>query len=209
MKLTSPSFQHEQPIPQKYAFCVPDPESRVAPGPNLNPALSWGDAPEGTKSFALICHNSHAPSNPRNANKAGKSLSPRSARADFYHWVLIGLRADTVGIQEGEFSEGVARGGKEGPAGPRGTRQGINDYTKWFAGDPEMEGTYYGYDGPCPPWNDNVVHHYHFTLYALDVERLPLGERFMGPDVLKAIDGHVLDEARITGTYSTNPDAPA
>ena len=35
-----------------------------------------------------------------------------------------------------------------------------------------MFGDYYGYDGPCPPWNDELVHRYVFTLYALDVPRL-------------------------------------
>ncbi|GIS40711.1 MAG: hypothetical protein Ct9H90mP13_05570 [Pseudomonadota bacterium] len=35
---------------------------------------------------------------------------------------------------------------------PSGSRQGINDYTKFMAGDPEMQGNYFGYEGPCPPW---------------------------------------------------------
>ena len=52
---------------------------------------------------------------------------------------------------------------------PRGARQGINDYTGWFAGDKDMAGNYFGYDGPCPPWNDEIPHRYVFTLYALDV----------------------------------------
>jgi phosphatidylethanolamine-binding protein (PEBP) family uncharacterized protein len=44
-----------------------------------------------------------------------------------------------------------------------------------------------------------------FTLYALDIERVPLEGRFTGPDVLKAIEGHVLASAKITGTYTLNP----
>lgn len=68
-----------------------------------------------------------------------------------------------------------------------------------------MEGDYFGYDGPCPPWNDEIVHHYAFTLYALDVERCPLEGRFTGRDVLEAIEGHILDHTVITGTYSFNP----
>jgi phosphatidylethanolamine-binding protein (PEBP) family uncharacterized protein len=43
-----------------------------------------------------------------------------------------------------------------------------------------MAGEYYGYDGPCPPWNDERVHTYVFTLYALDIPRLPLEGRFTG-----------------------------
>ena len=85
-------------------------------------------------------------------------------------------------------------------------RHGINDYTQWFADDAEMQGDYYGYDGPCPPWNDSIVHHYVFTLYALDVPRSPVDGRFRGSDVIAAIARHVLESARLTGTYSLNPD---
>jgi phosphatidylethanolamine-binding protein (PEBP) family uncharacterized protein len=49
------------------------------------------------------------------------------------------------------------------------------------------------------------VHHYVFTLYALDVERAPVDGKFTGPDVLKAIGGHVLAKAAVTGTYTLNP----
>jgi Raf kinase inhibitor-like YbhB/YbcL family protein len=68
-----------------------------------------------------------------------------------------------------------------------------------------MGGDYYGYDGPCPPWNDTIPHHYVFTLYALDVEKCPVTGSFKGPDVLAAIRGHVLAQASITGVYSLNP----
>lgn len=47
---------------------------------------------------------------------------------------------------------------------PEGLRHGINDYSKWFSGDSQMQGQYYGHDGPAPPWNDSIVHHYVFTL---------------------------------------------
>jgi Raf kinase inhibitor-like YbhB/YbcL family protein len=85
-------------------------------------------------------------------------------------------------------------------------RHGINDYTGWFATDPDMAGEYYGYDGPCPPWNDEREHAYLFTLYALDIPLLALEGRFTGPDVRRAIRGHILDEAQIFGVYSLNPD---
>jgi Raf kinase inhibitor-like YbhB/YbcL family protein len=69
-----------------------------------------------------------------------------------------------------------------------------------------MEGSYHGYDGPCPPWNDELIHEYHFKLYALDVESLNLPDPFGGPDVLKAMEGHILDQATITGMYTLNKE---
>lgn len=209
MKLSSESFEDGSPVPPRCAFCVPDPDTRVTLGENLNPALSWYDVPEGTKSLVLLCHDPDVPARADNVNKEGKKLRKNMKRTSFFHWVLVDIAADVVGIQEGEFSNQVTAGGKDGPQAPRGTRQGINDYTRWFESDEQMTGSYFGYDGPCPPWNDSVVHHYHFTLYALDLERCPVGDQFTGADVLKAIEGHVLDQARITGTYSLNPEVPA
>ena len=69
-----------------------------------------------------------------------------------------------------------------------------------------MGGNYGDYDGPCPPWNDSIVHHYHFTVYALDVESVNLSGNFMGRDVLKAIEGHVLAKGSYVGVYSLNPE---
>ncbi len=64
-------------------------------------------------------------------------------------------------IAEGACSDGVTIGGKSAPRGPAGSRQDINDYTGFLAGDADMQGDYFGYDGPCPPWNDEIMHHYH------------------------------------------------
>jgi hypothetical protein len=88
-------------------------------------------------------------------------------------------------------------------------RQGINDYTGWFASDKDMQGDYFGYDGPCPPWNDSIVHHYVFTLYALNVRECPVEGRFSGPDLLAAMEGRILDSAALTGKYSLNLAVPA
>ena len=78
-------------------------------------------------------------------------------------------------------------------------------YTDWFANDDQMSGKYAGYDGPCPPWNDEAIHHYHFTVYALDVASLNLEEPFGAPEVLAAIEGHVLAQGECIGTYTLNP----
>jgi Raf kinase inhibitor-like YbhB/YbcL family protein len=69
-----------------------------------------------------------------------------------------------------------------------------------------MEGNYADYDGPCPPWNDSIVHHYYFTVYALNTEKLELNEIFDATDVIKAIENHVVAEGSWMGTYSMNPD---
>ena len=68
-----------------------------------------------------------------------------------------------------------------------------------------MAGDYLGYDGPCPPWNDERLHHYHFRLFALDVETLELPVNYTLADLNAAMDGHVLAEAELVGTYSLNP----
>ena len=205
MEVTSTSFKDMQRIPAAYAFCAPDAKTHATLSTNRNPQLAWSGAPAETKSFAIICHDPDVPSKPDDVNKEGRSVPASLPRVDFFHWVLVDVPASMTSIAESSFATGVVARGKPGPAGPNGTRQGINDYSAWFAGDKDMGGDYYGYDGPCPPWNDERMHHYVFTVYALDVEKLSLPASFRGPDVRKAIDGHVLASAKITGTYTLNP----
>lgn len=206
MRLTSPAFKDNEPIPENYAFGVPDELEHLRLGDNRNPPLAWSDLPAQTKSLVLICHDPDVPSRPDDVNQEGRVVPARLPRTDFFHWVLVDLAPEPYTIEAGEFSDGVVATGKPGPEGPRGTRQGVNNYCEWFAGDADMKGDYYGYDGPCPPWNDEILHHYIFTLYALDIDRCPVEGRFTGPDVLKAIEGHVLDKATLTGTYTLNPE---
>ena len=209
MQLTSTSFVDGQRIPGEFAFCLADPTHHVRLGRNCNPQLAWNDAPAGTRSFAVICHDPDVPSKGDDVNQEGRSVPADLPRVDFFHWVLVDLPATMRALAAGEFSRGVTPRGKPGPASLHGSRHGINDYTGWFADDADMRGDYYGYDGPCPPWNDSIVHRYVFTLYALDVDTLSLAERFSGADVRKAIEGHVLAEASIHGRYSLNPAVPA
>ncbi|MGZ8204104.1 MAG: YbhB/YbcL family Raf kinase inhibitor-like protein [Burkholderiales bacterium] len=209
MKLTSTSFADGERIPAEYAFCAADAAAHVKLSSNRNPHLEWSEIPMGTRSLAVICHDYDVPSKPDDVNKEGRTIPASLPRIDFFHWVLVDLAPHSGPIRAGEFSDGVTARGKSGPQGPRGSRQGVNDYTMWFAGDGDMKGDYFGYDGPCPPWNDSIVHHYVFTVYALDVEQLPVNGTFRGPEVLNAMKGHVLAEAKITGLYSLNPRVPA
>jgi phosphatidylethanolamine-binding protein (PEBP) family uncharacterized protein len=61
------------------------------------------------------------------------------------------------------------------------------------------------YRGPCPPWNDERVHGYHFMVYALDVPSLGLTEDYTGDQVEKMLARHVLASGEIVGTYTNNP----
>jgi Raf kinase inhibitor-like YbhB/YbcL family protein len=205
MKLVSSCFADNQRIPVECAFCAPDTKSHVTLSKNLNPDLAWSDLPAGTRSLALICHDRDVPSRPDDVNKEGRTIAPSLPRIDFYHWILVDLDPACGPIRKGEYSDAVTPKGKGGPAAARGTRQGINDYSAWFAGDQDMGGDYFGYDGPCPPWNDTIAHHYVFTLYALDVEKCPVHGSFKGADVLSAMQGHVLGSASLTGLYALNP----
>lgn len=209
MKLLSSALKNDQIIPGDYAFCIEDSQQHATLGPNKNPAFEWSELPAGTKSLVLICHDPDVPTRPDDVNKEGRVVPADLPRTNFYHWVLVDLSLQPARIEAGEFSNEVTPRGKSGPEGPRGTRQGINSYRDWFEGDPDMGGDYFGYDGPCPPWNDSLLHHYVFTLYALDVERCPVEGSITAQDVLEAIDGHILDQATLMGTYSLNPDVQA
>ncbi|HEU4844855.1 MAG TPA: YbhB/YbcL family Raf kinase inhibitor-like protein [Burkholderiaceae bacterium] len=205
MKLFSTSFSDQMPIPGEFAFAVTDPGSHIALSSNRNPHLAWSDVPAGTQSFALICHDPDVPSRGDDVNQEGREVPATLPRVDFFHWLLVDIPAATRDIAAGSHSDGITPHGKPGPAAPGGMSHGINDYTGWFAGDAQMSGNYYGYDGPCPPWNDTLLHHYVFTLYALDVPALPKVQPLDGQAVRHAIAGHVLAEARLTGTYTLNP----
>jgi hypothetical protein len=205
MRLTSESFGDGAVIPGEFAFAVIDPASHVSLSRNRNPHLAWSGAPKGTRSFALIVHDPDVPSKFDDANKEGREVPASLPRVNFYHWLLWDIPASVTQISAGSHSHGVTAHGKPGPGAPNGWRHGINNYTGGFAGDPKMKGEYYGYDGPCPPWNDSIVHHYIFTVYALDVERLDVKGKLTAENVVAALKGHVLAEAALMGTYSLNP----
>lgn len=205
MNLSIAGVTDGQPIPSEFAFCIPDPDTHATFAPNRSPALSWDDVPDGAASFVILCWDRTVPTVGDDVNQEGREVPPDLPRTDFFHWVQVDIAADTRGVAAGAFSDGVTARGKSGPEGPNATRQGLNDYTGWFTGDPDMEGLYFGYDGPCPPWNDSLIHEYIFALYALDLDRCPVDGDFTGTDVREAMAGHVLAEASVMGTYTLNP----
>jgi Raf kinase inhibitor-like YbhB/YbcL family protein len=207
MQLRSDNFQHGKPIPSTFAFGKPG--SPMALSDNHSPHLAWKDAPEGTRSFVLSCIDTDVPSAGDDVNQAGRVVPADLPRVEFAHWLMANIPAECTELSAGACSDGITPRGKQEPFGPPGSVQGVNDYTGWFAGDADMGGTYLGYDGPCPPWNDSLVHHYHFRVFALDVQTLPLKPGFTLAELRGAIAGHVLAEAVLTGTYSLNPAVPA
>jgi Raf kinase inhibitor-like YbhB/YbcL family protein len=112
--------------------------------------------------------------------------------ANFTHWGMYNISATAHGLPE-----------NAGVAGSTFGNQIVNDF-----------GVGAEYDGPCPPANfPPNVHHYVFTVYALDITlQLPASQNFpataetLYQALIKAGEqGHILASASITGLYSTTP----
>jgi len=203
MKIWSDAWNNGEPIPERYAAGRLAAEG-VDFGENLSPPLAWSDLPAGTRSLVLVCHDFDVPSRADDVNQPDREVPAELERVEFFHWLLVDLPPGVQRLAEGEWSRGFTPRGKPGPATEGPARQGLNDYTGWFAGDPARAGRYFGYDGPFPPFNDSLVHHYVFTLYALDVPRLAVDGAFTGAQVREALAGHVLGAATLSGTYTLN-----
>ncbi len=100
---------------------------------------------------------------------------PAAPKMTYVHWVLYNIPPDTRGL-----AEGVSPG-----ALPTGTREGLNDWKRT------------GYGGPCPPIGR---HRYFHKLYALDI-RLPDLGAATKDRLLKSMEGHILGQAELMGTY--------
>jgi len=102
---------------------------------------------------------------------------PDAPGQTWVHWVMYDIPVADSTLAEGIPGE---------PELPNGARQAINDFGK------------YGYGGPCPP---NGEHRYFFKLYALDnVPVLP--DKATKHQLILAMDGHILAQSQMIGTYS-------
>jgi Raf kinase inhibitor-like YbhB/YbcL family protein len=98
---------------------------------------------------------------------------PDAPRADpWVHWVLYRI-----------------------PPGGRGLPEGSNG----GATEGHTDSGHAGYGGPMPP-RGHGVHHYHFKIYALD-QALPLRPDASKKELLQSMEGHVLAEGELVGTY--------
>lgn len=97
MQLTSPAFAAGGAIPAKH----------TGEGADVSPPLVWQDAPAGTQSFAVICHDPDAP-----------LVSP--GRYGYVHWVLYNIPGAATGLAEAtpEHTQGVSDFGRPGYGGP-------------------------------------------------------------------------------------------
>jgi len=187
-------------FPDQAAFCPP-PSSTVK---DVSPAVTWSVGPKGTQSYALLMTDPDVPQDFSLINKAGTMISADAKRITIYHWVLDDIPATLTSITAGVESSGAVQHGKLIGMTGHG-RRGANIFTTFFASNPEMAGTYGGYDGPCPPINDERAHHYIVRVFALDVPSLGLAGSFDGASVEKAMRGHILTEGEAVATYVLNP----
>jgi Raf kinase inhibitor-like YbhB/YbcL family protein len=102
---------------------------------------------------------------------------PDAPRGTFTHWLLFNLPAQVRELSEGIPAEGTL---------PNGAAQGKNDFGKA------------GYGGPAPP--PGKPHRYYFKLFALG-KRLDLKPGTTKAQLQKAMEGHILAEATLMGTY--------
>ncbi len=203
LDLTVEGIAEGQRIPEEFAFGIRTEDTPFTFGPNISPAISWSVGPDGTKSYAIIMHDRSVPTVFDDANQEGRTIPADLARMDFMHWILVDIPATTTGLPRGAESDGVVPKGKPTGKVANGVR-GANDFGMFMADNPDMAGNYGGYDGPAPPWNDELMHEYVFTVYALDVETLGLDGVFAGKDALAAMEEHILASGSVTGLYSLN-----
>jgi Raf kinase inhibitor-like YbhB/YbcL family protein len=102
---------------------------------------------------------------------------PDAPMGIWVHWVLYDLPANATGLPEDVAKTQVIS---------NGAKQGLNTWPRL------------GYGGPCPP--PGKPHRYFFKLYALD-KMLDLKSGLTKKDLLKAMEGHVLAEGQLMGTY--------
>jgi Raf kinase inhibitor-like YbhB/YbcL family protein len=205
LKVHVDTIKNGDMLANKYAFCAPAAQGHTTGGGNINPSISWSKGPRGTKSYAIILYDPQSPAEHREMmNKDGVTMGADVKRHNFYHWVLVDIPKDVTSIKEGADSSARVVHGK--PATPSAVGvKGLNDYTKVTASNDAMKGQYYGYDGPCPPWNDDLVHNYHFTVYALSVPSLNLPKDFDAEAAQDAMKGKILAQGETVGLYTQNP----
>ncbi|NTG49285.1 YbhB/YbcL family Raf kinase inhibitor-like protein [Agrobacterium rhizogenes] len=184
------------------ASCIATPNSKSAPGPNKSVALSWSKGPKGTRSYALTMVDPDVPSDFSLFNKDDTIIPGNFKRMEFVHWVLADIPASLTSLPEGADGDNSPVAGLPLERTDHG-RRGQNG----AGGGSLKNGPHGGYMGACPPWNDERIHGYHVTVYALDVDRLNLPDLFTRADLLAAAKGHILASGSHELFYTLNAKA--
>lgn len=111
LTVTSPAFAQGGAIPSRH----------TGEGEDVSPPLSWSRAPEGTRSFAVICHDPDAP-------------LVSGGTYGFVHWVLYNIPGSVTSLEEGtgEHTRGRNDFGKTGYGGPMPPNgHGVHRYYFW------------------------------------------------------------------------------
>ncbi len=118
MKLASLSFSDNESIPERYAFARIDPHSHVALADNFNPQFSWDDVPDGTQSFAMVCHDPDVPASRTTSTRKAVSCPPICRAWNFSIGCWSTCRPTCGEIEEGVLFQRhhAARQGR--PTGP-------------------------------------------------------------------------------------------
>lgn len=180
-------------ISSEYAYCAPDQKQ----GANLRPSLEWHSVPAAAKSLAVIMVDPDVPTDFTDAGKEGKTIPADMKRQNFYHWLAFNIPTHTS-----RLSAGKGTGKDKSPLSAG--KEWVNDYAAFHKDTPATIFT--GYDGPCPPWNDARLHHYHIQLHALDVEVLTPATNATPKEVAALIERHSIAQSKVTGTYTLNKD---
>jgi phosphatidylethanolamine-binding protein (PEBP) family uncharacterized protein len=190
-------------LPISSAFCMPKGSGLVAQ--DKSPGLRWSPGPAGTKSYAIIMVDPDVTADLSLMNKPGVTIAVDAPRMNIYHWELIDIPPAVTHLDPGVEGDGPTPGGKPIGPGKVGIR-GTNDYWPLFNKNPnmpsEMKGPYGGFDGPCPPANDEKIHTYKFQAYALDVPTLGLSGQFFAPAVLAAMKDHILAQGEADAKFT-------
>jgi hypothetical protein len=191
-------------LPVSSAFCMPKGSGLIPQ--DKQPGLRWSAGPAGTQSYVVIMVDPDVTADLSLMNKPGVTIPVDAPRQKIYHWELVDIPPAVRYLPPGTEGDGYAPGGKPIGAGKLGGIRGTNDYWYLFNNNPKMPptlaGPYAGFDGPCPPGNDEKIHTYVFQVYALDVPTLNLSGQFFTPAVLKAMAGHILGEGEAAAKFT-------
>ena len=183
------------------ASCISTSSDKSAPGPNKSLPLSWSEGPKGTRSYAVAMVDPDVPADFSLFNK-DKAIPKDFKRMEFVHWVLADIPASRTTLAEGADGDSPSASGLPLERTDYG-RRGQNG----AGGGNLKDGPHGGYIGACPPWNDERIHGYHVTVYALDVDRLNLPDLFTHADLLAAAKGHILASGSRELFYTLNAKA--